>query len=161
MRVIPLTNSYFARVDDEDYERVAAHRWYAHKSGTENDYVYAENLHLGRMQRFITDCPSNKVVDHINGNTLDNRRSNLRICTRSQNTKNNQKRRNTVCVFKGVIIDPRQKSNPYRARLRYMYKLYDAGYFSTEVMAAMAYDIMARDLFGEFATLNFPSALHG
>ena len=87
--MIPLTKGKFAVVDAGDFVMVAQYDWYASKS--RNDFYAVRNvIENGRrtklyMHRFIMDCPSGMVVHHINGDTLDNRRSNLEVCTVSLN----------------------------------------------------------------------------
>lgn len=85
MSSIPLTQGRVVLVDDEDYEWLSERKWHAHKSST---HWYAACWIKGkmiRMHRLITDAPDGLVVDHINGDTLDNRRCNLRICTTREN----------------------------------------------------------------------------
>ena len=104
-------------------------------------------------------------VDHINHNTLDNRRVNLRICTRSENARNSQGQRKRSAVgskYKGVIFHDAKKYNPrcsatkpWRALTRVGGKRIELGYHETEEDAARAYDAYAKANFGEFACLNF------
>ena len=108
------------------------------------------------MHRQIMKAPKGMVVDHIDGNGLNNRRSNLRICTPRQNQWNRcpLKTRKQTSPFKGVQY-PTGKSRPY-ARIQYNGKTIHIGVFDSEVEAAQAYDRKAVELFGEFAYLNFP-----
>ena len=76
-------------IDKEDFELVSRYKWHINGSG----YAVWRGIRDGRkrtvrMHRLITDCPADKIVDHINHNTLDNRRANLRICTHSDNMRN-------------------------------------------------------------------------
>lgn len=97
-----------------------------------------------------------QVVDHINGNGLDNRRENLRIATMSSNQWNQRKqRRCTKSKFKGVGLDDR--TNKWSADIRAYKQRFYLGSFVLEEDAAMAYDAAARKLHGEFARLNFPT----
>lgn len=83
MKRIPLTQGRFAIIDDEDFERVSCRKWSYHHGG----YAVGGRPQV-RLHRFITNCPKGKEVDHVNRDKLDNRKSNLRICTRMQNSWN-------------------------------------------------------------------------
>jgi hypothetical protein len=100
------------------------------------------------------DAPKDLVVDHINGNALDNRRCNLRICTYQQNNYNAFKRTVGTCPFKGVYYRPYE--NHYIAQIWDNGKRRHLGYFTDQVEAAITYDKAARELRGEFARVNFP-----
>lgn len=104
--------------------------------------------------------PAGLVVDHINGNTLDNRRENLRIATRTQNSQNSQKHlvAGAKSGYRGVHPTFRTSSGEtrWRARIRLNGVITHLGYFYSEVDAAKAYDQKAREMFGSFARLNFP-----
>jgi hypothetical protein len=111
------------------------------------------------MHRVIMKPGPGMVVDHINGNVYDNRKSNLRICTRSENMWN----RGPAKVgkvethgFKGVIKASPGKPKQWTAKLLCNGKKYLSKYFKTPKEAALAYDKMARDHHGKFAKLNFP-----
>lgn len=95
------------------------------------------------------------LADHKNGDTLDNRRSNLRQATAQQNTWNRARASNNTSGFKGVC--PRKDRGTWLAAIRYNEKLKKLGTFHSKEAAAMAYDRAARALFGEFAALNFPN----
>ena len=99
-------------------------------------------------------APDGMVVDHIDGNSLNNRRSNLRICTPRQNTANRAKTRNGTSRFKGVHFCTRDRK--WRAQIGVDGARRFIGDFDDEVEAARAYDRKAAELFGEFAYLNFP-----
>lgn len=90
MRRIKLTKGRYALIDDIDFDLVSAHKWCV---SSVNYAVKAIRLEDGKqhtllMHRFIMNPPPDMQIDHINGNTLDNRRKNLRICTRSENQRN-------------------------------------------------------------------------
>lgn len=108
-----------------------------------------------RFHRQLTGCPPSMEVDHINNNRLDNRLCNLRICQPHSNTMNKQKCRGK-CKYKGVNVSNKSKTNPFRAEIKLNRKKIHLGSFPTQEDAARAYDLKARELFGEFAWLNFP-----
>ncbi|WP_412102526.1 HNH endonuclease [Paenibacillus alvei] len=94
------------------------------------------------------------VVDHINGDPLDNRRENLRVATRNENCRNRRRRKRYKYRFKGVTYDKDKVVNKWRARISYEGKRHCLGYFYTETEAAKAYNEAAIRLHGEFASLN-------
>lgn len=154
VREIPLTRGYVALVDAADYEWLAAFKWCAsvNKRGT---LVYAVRGVGGRakarllsMHRLILGDPAGLLVDHANGNTLDNRRCNLRSATSGQNNAN---RRSAGCAagYRGVVAGP--KPGTWAARLNG-----HLGIFDSAEAAALAFDFVARNTYGEFAVLNFP-----
>ena len=107
----------------------------------------------GKMVR-IHNIIGGYGYDHVNGNKSDNRENNLRPSTCAQNSRNRSKTRRSKSGFKGVFLD--KKSGKYMAQIRYNYKLYYLGSFSTKEEAAKEYDKASLYLFKEFAWLNFP-----
>lgn len=134
-------------VDDEDYELLSRFKWYAKtdKSGE----IYAQTWIS--PSRLLVPAP---VVDHVNGNTLDNTRGNLREATYRQNSMNRGMRSDCKTGYKGVILVSSRRQ--YRARIQVGDKRIHSGYYPTAIEAARAYDAMARKYFGEWARLNFP-----
>ncbi len=160
MRLIPLTQGKFAIVDDEDYEELNKHKWHAHKEGGTfyaRCCVWRDHraMHL-RMHRKILGALASQQCDHINGNGLDNRRSNLRICTHAENGWNRKLQEGTS-IFKGV--DWVKAKCGWQARIMCNNVRHYLGVFGHEGDAARAYDTAARELFGEFARLNFPEGI--
>lgn len=149
VKCVPLANGTWALVDERDYERVMQFNWCSYSNGRT---TYAQSDHV-TMHHFILQKQSE--VDHINGDGLDNRRDNLRICTHSKNGMNRRKHRTkTSSRFKGVsFFKPLQK---WRAEITIRPNRYYLGVFADEVEAAKAYDRAAIEKFGEFAHLNFP-----
>ena len=155
-KLLPLTQDKFAIVDAEDYERLREYKWHAIKNG-QRYYAKSNRLHVPiAMHRLILNAPSHLVVDHINHNGLDNRRSNLRLCTVSQNNRNRRPitRPNKGSKYKGVSFD--KKRNLFKAVIWRNKKQCFLGRFKSQIKAAKAYDKKARELFGQFAYLNFP-----
>lgn len=156
--LIPLTRNKFAVIDLEDVEKVEKYNWQAkeRKRGW-----YAERYQninhrktIIQMHRFIMNCPNDMEVDHIDPNlTLDNRKHNLRICTRSENSRNRRAKENKKDVkYKGVY---KRKSGRYRASIRIDGVLTHLGTFESDIEAAKEYDKRAIEVFGEFAYTNF------
>lgn len=159
MKEILLTKGLVALVDDEDYERVNAFKWNATANGYSERIVARRQVHIkGKkhnvyMHRFIMNAPSGMCVDHINHEPLDNRKSNLRICTKTQNCHNMIKRtRRCSSTYKGVSYA--KDASKWRAFIRVDTRLKHIGYYQDEKSAALAYNTAARNYFGEYALLN-------
>jgi len=108
------------------------------------------------LHRAILGAKSGEIVDHINGNKLDNRIQNLRICTTLENIRNSKKPSNTKSQHKGVYLRKCGVLKPWVARIRHGGKKVSLGCYYCEYGAAKAYDRAAKEFFGEFANLNFP-----
>ena len=104
------------------------------------------------MHRLIIDCPVNMQTDHINGNGLDNRKSNLRVCYNYQNARNQKLRPNSNSGFKGVSLI--KDRNKWVAQIKVNGKVKYLGAYTLKEEAARAYNKAAKELFGEFAWLN-------
>jgi hypothetical protein len=102
------------------------------------------------------NCPKKYTVDHIDNNPLNNQKSNLRICSLKDNSKNSTKRNNTSSKYKGVYFENYTKK--YKANIKVDYKTINLGRFLNEIDAAKAYDKAAIKYFGEFANLNFKNS---
>src|SRR3990167_296143 len=162
MKEIPLTNGPIAIVDDEDFEFL--NQWQGHSVRgyaprreyfTEKKYHYKSRSF--RMHRIILNAPDGYEVDHINGNPLDNRKSNIRICTRQQNMRNVKLSTKNTSGYKGVSWSAIGKK--WMAYISYGNKKTKyLGYYTDKKDAAYAYDSAAKVMFGEFAKLNFPMA---
>lgn len=156
MKKIPLTQGKFALVDDADYDWLMQWKWYAIRNDKGSWYAqgYVYNKHV-RMHRLIIKAPSGVDVDHINGDGLDNRGHNLRLCTNSQNQHNQKTRRKgTSSIYKGVSWH--RSSKRWQVLINYNKERIYLGLFTNEIEAAKVYDKKAIELFGEFARTNFP-----
>ena len=157
MKTIPLTRGYQAFVDDEDYELVTQHKWTAHINVDGSVYaVRGRNKKCPHafMHRLIMNAQPGQLVDHRNERTLDNRRSNLRLCKQAENLRNRGKTKANTSGFKGVTF--RKSTGRWIAQIKANYQHYYLGVFDTAKKAAKAYDTAALRLHGEFARLNFP-----
>ncbi len=138
----------YALIDDEDFELVSQYQWHLTHFG----YAIYKEI---RMHRLIMNTPKGMDTDHVNENKLDNRKVNLRICTRSQNMANDGLKKNNTVGFKGVgFIKIRNLKKPWRAYLMINKKHIHLGYFETKIDGAKAYNEAALKYFGEFAKLN-------
>lgn len=157
MKFIQVNNGkLFAMVDDFDFDRVSAYKWFVSAKRT---YPFSKKWVNGKritfsMHRFILELPKNSFfVDHIDRNPLNNLRSNLRLCNSSQNQANKlRKTKKTSGNFKGVYF--RKNKNAFVSEITCMRKRHYLGLFRSEIDAARAYNDMAIKLFGEFALLN-------
>jgi hypothetical protein len=151
MREIPLTGPdgeiLSLLVDDEDYEFMCRFPWYAKKEGDGRYYAHVTVT----AHKLLTDY---KLVDHRNGNGLDNTRDNLRAATPRQNSWNRGLRSDSKTGYKGVSC--RRNGKGYVARIQVDGERKWLGWFRNPIDAAKAYDAAAREHFGEFARLNFP-----
>ena len=138
----------FAKVDDEDYDRVKGYSWYVNEG-------YVMTYHKGkriRMHRLIMNAPKHVQVDHIYQDRFDHRKSELRLSTQRQNNANVRTR--AVSGYKGVVKDP--SCNRWKALISVKGKMVHLGNFETKEQAAIVYDLWAVDIHGPFAKTNFP-----
>ncbi len=159
MKQIPLSQGKFALVDDEDYDWLMQWKWffsarYAKRTINKSKKHNIEKTSNFFMHRAIIVPPLDLFADHIDGNGLNNQRSNLRIVTKSQNRGNSKRAlSNESSKYKGVFFA--KDRNKWRAKIGRTH----LGAFETEVDAASAYDDAAREYWGRYAKLNFPSHL--
>ena len=153
---IPLNQGHFALIDSEDEPLVSKHKWRASRKNGKNWYVVSNSKRVHkRMHRLIMNAPDGVDVDHRNGNTLDNRRSNLRFANNSQNQANRHKL-NTLNTsgYRGVTLH--KQTQKWQAQIKVNGKYNYLGLYSSLEEAAKAYDSAATWYFDEFAELNFP-----
>lgn len=156
-REIPLTKGKVALVDAADFEWLSQWKWSFHRGYARTvvprPVVRATGcLRILPMQCAILDPPSSFTVDHINLNSLDNRRQNLRLATRTQQNANRDVSRNNKSGYKGVRRPTDMRK--WRASIGYQRRFIFLGSFDTPEQAALAYNEAAQRLFGEFCRLN-------
>lgn len=165
MRQLKLsTKPLFALVDDDVHDRVFGSKRYATRRKSQAyPYVYrfveangsktCERLHRHILGVIDGIDLTGKVIDHINGDPLDNRRENLRVCVDRQNLRNQSMRRvQKTSAYKGVSQSKNHRR--WRASIFVDYKRVHIGYFDTPEQAAEAYDNAARSMHGEYARTN-------
>lgn len=144
----------FVRVDAADVPALSEHDWAVYYQNWSRTISRGAGSGVGMMHRFIAQPGRGLVVDHINGDPLDNRRSNLRVCTQGENARNRRKYRPTASIYKGVCKNASRR-NPWVAIITIRRLVIKLGVFETEESAARAYDAAALCLHGPFARLNF------
>lgn len=153
--LIPLTKDKFAIVDADDYVMVSRFKWSAEQNTRSKDFysVFKKGGRRVYMHRLILKTPDGMVTDHINHDTLDNRKINLRNATDSQNRKNRRKARNNKSGYKGASFN--RRCSKWVANILIDGKYKHLGYFPTVIDAAKAYDAAAIAAYGAFACTNF------
>ena len=162
-RRIYLDEGLYTMVDLQDYYRYGRFKWYLIGSGRKFYAVRNYKIEPGKtksvyLHREIMNAPKGLVVDHRSGFSLDNRRTNLRLATRSQNLQNRGKTKSkTSSLFIGVSF--RKQNGNWSAYISYEGKRIWLGIFHNEIDATRAYDRAAIKFHGEFAKLNFPKEI--
>tara|TARA_R110000824_G_scaffold217121_2_gene403649 strand:+ start:61 stop:615 length:555 start_codon:yes stop_codon:yes gene_type:complete len=171
----PTHGQFKVLYDAEDEDKISKHKWCVSKNGSKF-YVRAAVPHPSRgmqprgsgggsgesgpgqtclqLHRLIMNTPKGMHTDHINGDPLDNRKENLRICTGAENQRNKGPQKNNTSGFKGVYWH--KGSKKWSAQVAYNKKNIYIGCFKDKEEAARAHDAKAKELHGEFAYLNFP-----
>lgn len=157
---IQLTQGKFALVDRKDYEWLMQWKWavskatrggfYAKRVSKRDENGKQHNIY---MHREILGAQSGQEVDHISGESLDNRRSNLRLCTHRENLYNSRSHCDAKSRFKGVTWD--KSRHKWMALIYYKGKQHNLGRFDSEKDAALAYNRASTAYHGKFARLNF------
>ncbi len=149
MMKIPLTQSAIAVVDDEDYTELSKTKWYLCRK-EHRCYAYSK---IGPMHRVILNASDGTEVDHKDGNGLNNQKNNIRLCTHTENMRNSAPPRFGTSKYKGVHWHTKNKE--WRSRIVMNRKPIWLGSHTSEIEAAEAYDKKAKELYGDFARLNF------
>lgn len=162
LAIIPLSQGLFSLIDYCDYNSISKYKWCVKKSGPDKRlYTYrkipaipgkkrtSESIH-----RLILSPKPGILVDHKDGNGLNNRRSNIRLATTSQNVANSQPWANKKWRYKGVDFRS-SRASPWRAQARPGKKVIYLGSYKSEEDAAVAYDSFIISVYGDFAYTNF------
>lgn len=153
MKIIQLNQrkgvkGFVSKVDDEDYEILSKYKWHTNKS--KSGSIYARSG-IGFIHRLVMKANKGQIIDHVDRDGLNNQKSNLRFCNRSQNACNKKSKQNGTSKYFGVY---RQLNYNWISRITYNRRLYYLGTFKIELNAALAYNKKAIELHGEFARLN-------
>jgi hypothetical protein len=159
MRIIPISRGLMTVVDDEDFEMLSQWSWSARPANHGLPTFYAKRTdHSGErdrivyMHRVIMGAGPGEIIDHIDGDGLNNRRTNLRHATVGENRRNFVKHRKLTSRFKGVCW----QRHSWKAYITIDRRQYCLGLFKTEDAAARAYDGAAACFVPEFSRFNFP-----
>jgi HNH endonuclease len=150
----PLTRGQCTEIDDLDFDKIRIFTWHATQRRDGRGW-YAKSTQGIRMHRLLLNPPSGLIVDHINGDGLDNRRTNLRIGTQSNNCVN---RLRTPGKF---LRGARPKKNRWQASIKLNGKQRHLGYFASELEAHNAYLVEATRLYGDWMPLPSPPSKEG
>jgi len=156
----------YAKVGTADYKRLRKYEWFS-KKGTRNFYAVrrakgpkGSKPAMIYMHHELIDVADGLLIDHVNQDSMDNRRANLRAATRAQNIRNRKKfAKSSGSKYKGIYRYKDKKR--WVARIMFEKKRMHLGIFQSEIEAAKAYDRAAIKYHGEFASLNFPQSPSG
>jgi len=154
MKTIVLTQNKFTIVNNKDFKYLNQFTWFTMKKRNKFYVCGSVNGKKVYMHRLLLNAKKNQYVDHINGNPLDNRKQNLRLCSNSENLRNRTKNSNNTSGFKGVWRNKISKCWIVTLTIKGKSKYFGA--FKNKKDAAKAYDKAALKYYKEFAKLNFP-----
>lgn len=152
-KYLKLNKNASTLVDQDTYDKYGHLTWFLSDTGYAMASTYnPETKKVGkiRLHRLVMDNPKSKMIDHINGDKLDNRKANLRVCTNADNMRNRPKTKTNHSGYKGVIFH----YNKWKATIKVNYKQIYLGRFTKKEDAAKAYNEAALEHFGQFAYLN-------
>lgn len=162
MKKIVLTQGKIALVDDADYDWLNQWKWIASKPARSRTYYVYHSVLIARAKRYTTEWMHRLILglqmgdkqqcDHIDHNGLNNQRSNLRVCTKTQNMQSSRKRKRRTSKYKGVCWH--RHNRKWYSRICVKKKEIHLGFFDSEIDAAAAYNVAALKHFGDFALLN-------
>ena len=145
-------------IDDEDYEKIKDYTWCIVKDKNSGNFYVRTSVRGDRfkkilLHRLILDCYDKKIIDHSDGNTLNNKKNNLRICNKSKNAMNSKKRNDALTSkYKGVHFNTRTQK--YVAKIIVDGKTTHIGYFDSELNAAKAYNKYSKIYHGAYSRIN-------
>jgi hypothetical protein len=143
---------YEVLIDDEDYERVKSHNWFACTPGTLTYFFFSKRKngkrHQYRLHRFLLNAPEGSVVDHISGDTMDNRKANLRITDWKGNARNHGMNSTNTSGYRGVIFS--KSKNRWRAVIQTIKNPLHLGYYPSKEIAAYVYEEASKIIYGEY-----------
>lgn len=151
------------KIDESDWSRIVVYNWNPH-SRKGGGWYAIRNLRqpdgswrgTTSVHRDLLDAPKGAHIDHIDGDGLNNCRSNLRLATAAGNAQNRRPLVGASSPYKGVRLRKGIVARPWQAVIWRDGKQRSLGHYATEIEAAVAYDVAAVETFGEFAWLNFP-----
>lgn len=150
MKLIALTQGKFAQVDDEDFEIINKYKWCAARM-KDIWYTIRSDDYIS-MHRFIMNARKGKIINHKDGNGLNNQRNNLRFCNAYQRSAARRSAKGSSSIYLGVSWD--KQRDRWKVRINSGNNKINIGYFKTEENAAIAYNIYAEKYHGEFARFN-------
>lgn len=155
MKIINLIHGKSTMVDDEDYELLTTQRCKVILRSSITGTYHAQFKGV-RLHRYLMNLTKDDkcLVDHIDGNPLNNQKSNLRICNNSENSRNSKKAKNNTSGYKGVFFENDNKKKRYKVCISINNKRKHVGRYETANEAAIAYNDAAIKYYGEFARLN-------
>lgn len=151
MKKLPLTQGQWAWVDDKWYAYLMQWKWAAQWNNKSQTFYAAKQGAI--MHRVIMQVTDDSLVDHIDHIGTHNWETNLRMSTSAQQAMNRRKLSGTSSQYKGVSWNKARKR--WHAYITHNQKIFHLGVFTHEIEAALAYDRAAKELFGEYAFLNF------